>query len=41
MVCRSITDQVPEENLNSLVKARAYREGLLQNYLNFQRAINP
>ena len=41
MVCRAITDQLPEENLNSLVIARAFRRGLLQNYSNFQRAIYP
>ena len=36
MVCRAITGR-----LNSLVIARAFRRGLLQNYSNFQRAINP
>ena len=39
MVCRTITDQSPEENLNSLVIARAFRKGLLQDYSNFQRAV--
>ena len=41
MVCKAITDKLPSENLNSLVIARAFRRGLLQNYSNFQRAINP
>ena len=40
-VCRAITDKLPEENLNSLVIDPAFRRGLLQNYPNFQRAINP
>ena len=39
MVCRVTTDLLSEENLNSLVIARAFRRGLLQNYSNFQRAI--
>ena len=41
MVCRAITDQLLSKNLNGLVTARAFRRRLLQNYSNFQTAINP